>query len=223
MSVQETFAPEIHLFFLWLSQDLWLHNCHGQFSKCSNPQALFICRLPEMVRGHLLQHSLVINLWKELNLSLQPLHEIMMAFIRSSLKHWYLWFSIDTAGKAHQLYDPPLPSCGYNPHLTSCAYSLTCFLISLFFAKLDYLHHQTASMLHWINVFELKMYNYSIHSVRYSFYLTVSRPPPPPLSSCHQTITLVLHPYSSLLPPPSKMLVLPHMKPKVSSRGDSEL
>lgn len=46
-----------------------------------------------------------------------------------------------------------------------------------------------------------------------------SLPPstPSPLSSCHQTITLVLLPYSSLLPPPSKTLVLPLMKPKVSS------
>lgn len=37
-----------------------------------------------------------------------------------------------------------------------------------------------------------------------------------PFSSCLQTTTLVLHPYSSLLPPPSKTLVLPLMKPKVS-------
>lgn len=154
----------------------------------------------------------------------------MMAFIRSSLKHWYLWFSIDTTGKAHQLFfcltasvRPTIALLWIQPTSHFLCIFFNTLPNFLFFAKLDYMRHQTASMLRWINVFELKMYNHSIHSVRYSFYLTVSRPPPPPLSSCHQTITLVLHPFSSLLPPPSKMLVLPHMKPKVSSRGDSEL
>lgn len=47
-------------------------------------------------------------------------------------------------------------------------------------------------------------------------FLPPSPPLPLPLPSCHQTITLVLHPYSSLLPPPSKTPAPPLMKPKVS-------
>ena len=79
--------------------------------------------------------------------------------------------------------------------------------------------------------FELKGCVCSIHS--FGLCCTVSELPLESLlshclststpSSCHQTITLVLHPFSSLPPPPSQTLVLPHMKPKVSSRGGLEL
>ena len=62
--------------------------------------------------------------------------------------------------------------------------------------------------------------SYPLNHLFLAVSLSSCQPPSPPpvlLSSWHQTITLVLHPYSSLLPPPSKTLVLPLMKPKVSS------
>ena len=60
------------------------------------------------------------------------------------------WEPVDRRSRLSlSMYDPSLPSCGYNSHLTSCAFCLT-RLSSRFvlcFADCDHLHHHPSTQL----------------------------------------------------------------------------
>lgn len=167
----------------------------------------------------------------------------MMSFILISLKHCYLWFILATPGQAPPavflpyfqftiLHCPPVDTTHISPPVHIVWHTSLCLLLCVNWIICT-TNLQACLVGLTFCFWAGNLHNYSIHSIGSCcnlrehplnhFFLTVSHPPLLPLSSCHQTITLVLHPFSSLLPPPSKTLVLPHMKPKVSSRDDSEL
>lgn len=163
----------------------------------------------------------------------------LVTLILVSLEHWNPWFVLETTGEAHQLFfclidcqclifhrplvdaahiSPPVqfvwPTCLFLSY--ALLNVIICSTIQPF-----YFHPPSDGLVYPSCKFHVVIWvSYPLNHLFLAVSLSSCQPPLPPpvlLSSWHQTITLVLHPYSSLLPPPSKTLVPPLMKPKVSS------
>lgn len=195
-------AATYGVIYLWWESNIWLYLPHEIVISLEHWSIWFILKNTKNAHQLLLSH--IVSVWSFIAL---------------------LWIQTYISPPVHIVR----PTC---PFLMSCALlNVIIFTIHPFFYSTpDGKVYSTCNMPGLINVLWMSWTcttTVHIHSFIHSFrsccnlselsIKSLLSHSLPPLYSCHQTITLVLHPFSSLLPPPSKTLVFPLMKPKVSS------